>query len=156
MIELSAFTSHDVTYLRVVAPAAPQAQSSDPLAEMLNQPATREGERKARELANEHFFSTECREVYNRFLAHCASTWEFSPTEKQARAIVQWFQDTNRSMTVDKTAWDDMRRFLVLAGVLPSRMVTEDEVLAGRIENTDMSTRDARLAFAAESRRING
>jgi len=153
--ELGVFSDRDVTSIRVAAPSA-QEQSSDPLAEMMNQPATREGERKARELANEHFFSTECREVYDRFLAHCASTWEFAPTEKQARAIVQWFQDTNRSMTVDRTAWDDMRRSLVLAGVLPGHMVTEDEVLAGRLENTNLNDRDARIEFARESRRING
>lgn len=143
----------------------PEAQPSDLLSALDAQPDTRDGARRAKELANEHFFSVECREVYDRFLAHCARVWDFYPTEQQARAMVQWFQDTNRSMIADKTAWDDMRRSLVSREIFPrvsptgKSMLTDDELLAERIESSNFTGKDAfsaRKEFAQESRRING
>jgi hypothetical protein len=93
--------------------------------------------------------------MYAKWAQSIYDAWSVTLTEKQKQAVIQYFLDTNKSF-LRYESWNEARRYLVKAGILQSHMVTEDEVLAGRIESTDMSTRDARLEFARESRRING
>ena len=132
MIDLGALTSHDITYLQVTAPVS-QEQSSDPLAEMMNQPATREGERKARELGNVSYWTTEAADMYAKWAQSIYDAWSVTLTEKQKQAVIQYFLDTNKSF-LRYESWNEARRYLVKAGILQSHMVTEDEVFAGRIE----------------------
>jgi hypothetical protein len=155
MLDLGVFTSHDVTYLRVTAPVAQEQPTVDLLAAIEALPATREGERKARELANASYWTTEAADMYAKWAQSIYDAWSVTLTEKQKQAVIQYFLDTNKSF-LRYESWNEARRYLVKVGVLESCMVTEDEVLAGRLENTNLNDRDARIAFARESRRING
>jgi hypothetical protein len=154
--ELGIFNSHDVTHLQVTEPEPVQEPVPvDALGTIDTLPATREGERQARELAQRHYLTTEASQMFVAWTRHLYNDYAgFIPDESQTRAAIQYFIDHNKSYLNHKS-WDECRRYLVAAHIFPSHLLTPDEILASRIEHSDMSARDARIDFARESRRIN-
>lgn len=153
--ELGVFSDRDVTSIRVAAPSA-QDQSSDPLAEMMNQPDTREGSRRATELSNEAYWSGEAAEMYQKWAQHLYDTWGVTLTEPQKQAVISWFMKWNKSFTRYES-WNECRRALVAAQILDSSMITADEALSQALESTTVSldNREARQDFIRRSRIIN-
>ena len=141
--------------LSIEPSAQPEQDQTDHLQEVLDAPNSREGERAARVAANASYWTGEAAEMFSQWSQLLYDTWEVTLTAPQKQAVVQYFLDTNKSF-LRHESFNEARRYLVKAGVLPSNMVTEDEVLAGRLEHTNLNDRDARIEFAQESRRING
>ncbi len=158
MIELGAFSPHDVTHLRAAQPVEQPVQETpvNTLDALDALPNSREGERAARELALRHYLSVEASEMFFKWLKHLYDDYNgFSPNEEQKKAAIQFFQTWNRSY-LNYQSWDECRRYLVAAHVFPSHLLTPDEKLSIELEDADLTDRNVRVEFARRSRLING
>jgi hypothetical protein len=115
---------------------------------------SREGREKHIAVLNDAYFSGEAADIYQSWRAHLVKDYGFSPNEEQKHAVIQWFQDANRSY-LQRKAWDECRVSMVRRGIFPSNLLTPDEQLAEQIEtSSDISSRDARRTIALRQREI--
>jgi len=116
--------------------------------------SSRSGQRIAREIANSDYFGREGAAMFAQWEAHIYRDYGVTLTDEQKKAVVTWLMKWNKN-PLSHTSWNEARRALGKAQIIPL-MVTDDEVLAERIEHSNLNDRDARMEFAAESRRILG
>ncbi len=124
----------------------PQAQDIDSI-----NVETPEGRQQMKErLESDYYGNT----LYHEWLAQLARDYSFTPNEQQARAAVQWFSDSNKSL-LSHAAFHECRRAMVSRGVFPSHMLTPDEKLSMLVENSDMDDFEIRRKFQQASQRIH-
>jgi hypothetical protein len=92
--------------------------------------------------------------VFRQFLDHVYNVWGHVVTNPEATAIREYFERNNFSFT-HGPHYDRCRVALVKQGKLPEFLLTEDEVLAERLEHSDLGSRAAKVEFAQESRRLH-
>jgi hypothetical protein len=110
---------------------------------------TREGEKIAHQIIAEAVFGDEAASVFHRFIAHVAKTFGHDISADEQREIILWFQKNNRNF-LDHRAYDQCKVNLVRRGILPSTCLTEEEVLAGSIENEDTQSYESRRRLKQE------
>lgn len=112
--------------------------------------STKAGRAKAHQIVADAVFGEggEARTVFNQFVAHGSKAFGHDLTEEEQRAILDWFVANNRSFL--SNSYDECRVNLVRRGILPSALLTEDEILAGSIENEDTQNYESRRRLKQE------
>jgi len=159
LLDLGCFAAGECTVEKIERPRAaqPVIDNDQPvtLDALDSIPDTRDGNRQARELAQQHYLSVEAKEMFFKWLRHLYDDYKgFSPNEEQKKAAIQFFQTWNRSY-LNYQSWDECRRFLVSAHIFPSHLLTPDERLSIELEDADLTDRNVRVEFARRSRLIN-
>jgi hypothetical protein len=123
-----------------IVPVAPEPESQPALPQLSEidnlDASTRDGAAKARAICDDHLFSVEARTQMRLWLAHLYRDYQYIPTERQQKMVVDKFLREGWNW-LQKSRWDDCRRWLVSQGELPQSMLTGSERIAKEIEETD-------------------
>jgi hypothetical protein len=92
--------------------------------------------------------------LFSLWIASLANNFGYVPDEREKRQVVKFFQVHGLSF-ISRQSYDRVRVAMVKIGVFPSYCLTEDEVLAARLETSDLSDRNVRREFQVENQRIN-
>jgi len=114
--------------------------------------STRSGQRAAKELCDAEYFTIEGRTMMKDWEAQIYRDYGVLLDDDQKVSVVNWIVKWNKNPLAHET-WNAARRALGKAQVIP-QMFTQDEILAERLEVSNLTNYEDRRAYAAESRRI--
>ena len=109
----------------------------DPLSEIesLNLDS-REGNRRAKEIATNDFFSRQVAPIASQWREWLIATFNYVPTDEVQKAAGQWFLNNPTENPLRGEAWTSLRLNLVKKGVMPQSCLTREEILNQTIEQS--------------------
>jgi hypothetical protein len=136
---------------------APEEEASETLEEALAKTngTTREGARKLRDLVEQTGVDVTFAPIFQQWLDSMYEHWGFVSTPEQRVAAQRYFERHNLSFT-HGPHYDQCRRALGKSGIFPL-MLTDDEILAERIEQTTLTNNYAgRQDYVRERSKLQG
>jgi hypothetical protein len=145
LVSLDVFQSGELTGYQTPAPAPTPTPTRhtviDPLAEIesLNLDS-REGNRRAKQLAANDFFGREFAHVVDQWEGWLLATFNYVLTDDVRKAAGKWWERNPTASPLSGESWTSLRLNLVKQGVMPASCRTREEILMETIEvetNTD-------------------
>jgi hypothetical protein len=160
LLTLNCFAESELGYDESLITVYKPAPVAEPVAEVpfdleATNLSSREGEKLAKAWLSVQYYGVEAAELFTLWINSLSSNFGYVPEERAKRAVVKFFQVHNLNFK-DRRSYDRVRVALVKNGVFPSHCLTEDEVLAARLESSDLSDRNVVREFQLENQRING
>jgi hypothetical protein len=112
---------------------------------------------KLRRLASEQALLERVSPMFYDWIISLRQEWDLTFTDEQLKALVfatMKLMEERGLSALSPKSYDYCRRVFSKQGLLPEGLLTPDELLAERIQHSDLSSHAARTEFAQESRRI--
>jgi hypothetical protein len=111
--------------------------------------STREGSQTAAAIVSRAIFDGQAKLLWLDWLRSLKTNFAYTMPEEVQREAILLFQKNNFSF-LNRASYDTIRRQLVRTGAMPQSALTEDEILAGSIENEDTQSWEGRRRLKTE------